>query len=40
MDISLPTYGLAFVAGMATLLSPCVLPILPLLLASALSRHR
>lgn len=40
MDFSLPTYGLSFVAGMATLLSPCVLPILPLLLASALSRHR
>jgi len=40
MDFGLGTYALGFVAGMATLLSPCVLPILPILIASALSRHR
>lgn len=39
MDFGLGTYALGFLAGMATLLSPCVLPILPILLASALSRH-
>jgi len=40
MDFSLGTYALGFIAGMATLLSPCVLPILPILIASALSRNR
>ncbi|PXV53156.1 Cytochrome C biogenesis protein transmembrane region [Dyella jiangningensis] len=40
MDFGVGTYALGFLAGMATLLSPCVLPILPILLASALSRHR
>ncbi|WP_201313080.1 cytochrome c biogenesis CcdA family protein [Dyella sp. EPa41] len=39
MDFGAGTYALGFLAGMATLLSPCVLPILPILLASALSRH-
>lgn len=39
MDFGPGTYALGFLAGMATLLSPCVLPILPILLASALSRH-
>lgn len=40
MDFGLGTYVLGFLAGAATLLSPCVLPILPILIASALSRHR
>ncbi|WP_109123532.1 cytochrome c biogenesis CcdA family protein [Dyella sp. C11] len=40
MDFGVGTYALGFLAGMATLLSPCVLPILPILIASALSRHR
>ena len=40
MDFGIGTYALGFLAGMATLLSPCVLPILPILVASALSRHR
>ena len=40
MDFGLGTYALGFLAGTATLLSPCVVPILPILLASALSRHR
>jgi cytochrome c biogenesis protein CcdA len=30
---------LAFVAGVLTILSPCVLPLLPILLAGAVSRH-
>jgi cytochrome c-type biogenesis protein len=40
MDFGLGTYALGFLAGLASLLSPCVLPILPILIASALSRHR
>ena len=40
MDFGLGTYALGLLAGAATLLSPCVLPILPILIASALSRHR
>ena len=39
MDFGVGTYALGFLAGMATLLSPGVLPILPILIASALSRH-
>ncbi len=31
----LPTIGLAFVAGVITILSPCVLPLLPMILATA-----
>jgi len=40
MDFGFGTYALGFLAGAATLLSPCVLPILPILIAGALSRHR
>lgn len=40
MGFGAGSYALGFLAGTATLLSPCVLPILPILLASALSRHR
>ncbi len=40
MDFGFGTYALGLLAGAATLLSPCVLPILPILLASALSRSR
>jgi cytochrome c biogenesis protein CcdA len=40
MDFGLGTYALGFVAGTATLLSPCVLPILPILIAASMSRHR
>jgi cytochrome c biogenesis protein CcdA len=32
--------GLAFVAGLLTVISPCVLPILPLVLGSAAGTHR
>ncbi|WP_267224473.1 cytochrome c biogenesis CcdA family protein [Dyella silvae] len=40
MDFGLGTYALGFLAGAATLLSPCVLPILPILIAASISRHR
>ena len=40
MDFGIATYAVAFLAGAASILSPCVLPILPILIASALSRHR
>ena len=38
MDISSPI--LAFVAGILSILSPCVLPILPIVLGTAASSHR
>lgn len=34
------TFVLAFLAGLLTLINPCVLPVLPLVLASALQAHR
>jgi cytochrome c biogenesis protein CcdA len=40
MDFGVGTYAISFLAGAASILSPCVLPILPILIASALSRHR
>jgi cytochrome c-type biogenesis protein len=36
----LTTYGLAFLAGILSTLSPCVLPLLPLVLGAASARHR
>lgn len=38
--MSLATLGLALLAGVLTVLSPCVLPLLPLVLGSAQSEHR
>ena len=38
--LSVSTIGLSFIAGLLSLLSPCVLPIIPILLASAISTHR
>src|SRR5262245_5364607 len=32
--------GLAFLAGVLTVLSPCVLPLLPIVLGAAASQHR
>ena len=32
--------GLAFLAGLLTVLSPCVLPLLPIVLGSAAAEHR
>jgi cytochrome c biogenesis protein CcdA len=40
MQFTVATYGLGFVAGAASVLSPCVLPLLPILATSALARHR
>lgn len=38
--MTLLSAGLAFLAGLLTVLSPCVLPILPIVFAGAASRHR
>jgi cytochrome c biogenesis protein CcdA len=40
VDFSLATYGLAGLAGVLSTLSPCVLPLIPILIASALTAHR
>jgi cytochrome c-type biogenesis protein len=40
MGFSWGTYALGFVAGALSTLSPCVLPLVPILFASALSAHR
>jgi cytochrome c-type biogenesis protein len=40
MDFGAGTYAIGFAAGAASTLSPCVLPLLPILAASALSSHR
>jgi cytochrome c-type biogenesis protein len=34
------TFGLAFLAGILSTLSPCVLPLLPIVLGTAISQHR
>jgi cytochrome c-type biogenesis protein len=38
--MSLGTIGLAFLAGALSVLSPCVLPLLPIVLGTAASEHR
>ncbi len=40
MEFNLATYGLALVAGVLSTLSPCVLPLIPILIGSALMAHR
>ena len=40
MDFGLGTYGLSLAAGTLSTLSPCVLPLLPILLGTALTAHR
>jgi cytochrome c biogenesis protein CcdA len=40
MTLSAGSYGLGFVAGILSSLSPCVLPLLPLVLGSAVAAHR
>jgi cytochrome c biogenesis protein CcdA len=40
MTFGLSTYGLGLAAGALSTLSPCVLPLVPVLLASAVSAHR
>lgn len=39
MDFSLATYGLGFVAGLLSTLSPCVLPLIPLVVGQAIAAH-
>lgn len=40
MEFSLATYGLSLLAGVLSILSPCVLPLVPILLGSAVLAHR
>ena len=40
MHIGLVSYGLALLAGLLSTLSPCVLPIVPILLGSGMNAHR
>ena len=40
MDIGLVTLGLAALAGLLTILNPCVLPILPIVLGAATAKSR
>ncbi|MEQ1590582.1 MAG: cytochrome c biogenesis CcdA family protein [Gallionella sp.] len=40
MELSLTSYGLSFLAGILTTLSPCVLPLIPILMGTAASTHR
>lgn len=40
MELGLASYGLSFVAGSLSTLSPCVLPIVPILLGTAVAAHR
>jgi len=40
MDFTPSTYALGFLAGALTTLSPCVLALIPILVASALAAHR
>ncbi|MFU8895366.1 MAG: cytochrome c biogenesis CcdA family protein [Gammaproteobacteria bacterium] len=39
MELSVVALGLAFLAGLVTTLSPCVLPILPMIASAATGRH-
>ncbi len=40
MELGLTSYGLSFLAGVLSTLSPCVLPLVPILMGSAASSHR
>lgn len=40
MEFGLASYSLAFAAGSLSTLSPCVLPLVPILLATAVAAHR
>ena len=40
MEFGLATYGLSLLAGVLSTLSPCVLPLTPILIGSALLAHR
>lgn len=40
MELTATSYGLSFLAGVLSTLSPCVLPLIPILMGSAASSHR
>jgi cytochrome c-type biogenesis protein len=40
MNFGAATYGIALIAGLLTTLSPCVLPLVPILMGSAVTAHR
>lgn len=40
MIINITTYGLSFIAGILSILSPCVLPLVPIIVGTALNTHR
>jgi cytochrome c-type biogenesis protein len=40
MELGFTSVGLAFLAGLLSTLSPCVLPLVPILMSSAASSHR
>lgn len=40
LELSLVALGLAFLAGLVTTLSPCVLPLLPMIASAAAGRHK
>ncbi|MBV6526813.1 cytochrome c biogenesis protein CcdA, partial [Ursidibacter maritimus] len=40
MDISVTVLGLSLLAGLLTTLSPCVLPILPIVASSAMAKRK
>lgn len=40
MDFGFGTFALGYLAGLLSTLSPCVLPLIPILLATALGAHR
>lgn len=40
MTLGLGSYGLGLLAGVLSTLSPCVLPIVPVLIGSAVNAHR
>lgn len=40
MEFGLGTYGIGFAAGSLSVLSPCVLPLVPILIGTAASAHR
>ena len=40
MDFGIGTFALGYLAGVLSTLSPCVLPLLPILVATALGQHR
>ena len=40
MEFSIGAYAIAFVAGVLSTLSPCVLPLLPIIIGSSVSEHK